>query len=477
MGSATASAKSVEAKRFSLGAHKREIGAVLGLVVLLAIMFSPIPGLSVEGRRALAISLFGVVWWAMGVLQPGYTSVLMLVLWVVLDVAPPSTVFSLWTTPLVYLVVGGYLIATAVQESGLGRRISYMFILKFVNSFTSIVVSAYVLGALLSFLIPHPWPRSFLIMSVMAVLIKSTDMPKKDAAIIGLAVFAGSAPTSMILLTGDSVLNMVGGTAGDVTLTWLEWAKHMAVPGIVASVLTCLLQLWLFKPSQKFDVNKDEIRKELDSLGSMTGVEKRTLFWVALAVLLWATDSMHGVHPGWVAALMAIGLALPKVGDVLKPSSWSAVPVGTLFFLTAAQAIGKVGDVTGMNEWVASVVLPSTIPSNVFMFAFIATAVTMVIHMVLGSALAVIGIAAPALILFAQAAGIDPMVASLLVYTTVSMHFILPFHHMNVLVGQGDSAGFYGDGETIKLGIPLTVATFVVTLLVQIPWWKLTGLL
>jgi len=101
----------------------------------------------------------------------------------------------------------------------------------------------------------------------------------------------------------------------------------------------------------------------------------------------------------------------------------------------------------------------------------------MVIHMVLGSALAVIGIAAPALMLFAEAAGINPMVASLLVYTTVSMHFILPFHHMNVLVGQGDAAGMYGDAETIKLGIPLTVLTFVVTLLVQVPWWKLTGLL
>jgi len=462
---------------FRFGTYKREIGAVAGILLALGVMSLHFDGLSVAGHRALAISLFGVVWWAMGVVQPGYTSLLMLVGWVVLKVAPADVVFSLWTTPLIYLVVGGYLIATAVQDSGLGKRISYMFILKFVNSFSSIIISSYVLGFLLSFLIPHPWPRSFLIMSVMAMIIKSANLPKRDAAIIGLAVFAGSASNSMILLTGDSVLNMVGATAGNVSLSWLDWFKYMGVPGIVTTVLTCLLQLKLFKPTAELTVDKASIRAELKNLGALTGIEKRTFFWVGLAVILWATDSIHHIHPGWVAALMGIALSLPRVGNVLKPTSWSAVPAGTLFFLTAASAIGKVGGVTGMNKWVASVVLPTSVPDNVFLFAAIAVAVTIVIHMVLGSALAVMGIVTPALIVYASAAGINPMVASLLAYTAISMHFILPFHHMNVLVGVGDTAGGYGDSEVAKLGIPLTVLVFVVTLLVEIPWWKLTGLL
>lgn len=462
---------------FTFGTYKREIGAVAGILVALAVLALPLDGLTLQGKRALAISLFGVVWWAMGVVQPGYTSLLMLVGWVVLKVAPAETVFSLWSTPLIYLVVGGYLIAAAVQDSGLGKRISYMFIIKYVNSFSSIIISSYVLGFLLSFLIPHPWPRSFLIMSVMAMIIKSANLPKADAAAIGLAVFAGSASNSMILLTGDSVLNMVGATAGNVSLSWLEWVKYMAIPGIAATVLTCLLQLRLFRPTVQFSVDKEMIRKELNSLGSLTGVEKRTFFWVALAVILWATDSVHHIHPGWVAALMGIALTLPRVGNVLKPTSWAAVPVGTLFFLTAASAIGKVGGVTGMNKWIASVVLPSSVPDNVFLFAAIAVAVTIVIHMVLGSALAVMGIVTPALIVFATAAGINPIVASLLAYTATAMHFVLPFHHMNLLVGVGDQAGMYGDAEVAKLGIPLTVLVFVVTLLVEIPWWMLTGLI
>lgn len=462
---------------FRLSTYKREIGAIAGILVALGIMSLHLNGLSDAGHKALAISLFGVIWWATGVVQPGYTSLLMLVGWVLLKVAPADVVFSLWYSPLIYLVVGGYLIAAAVQESGLGKRISYMFILKFVNSFSSVIISAYILGFLLSFFIPHPWPRSFLIMSVMAVIIKSANLPKRDAAIIGLGVFAGSTVNSMILLTGDSTINIVAATVGARSLSWLEWLLYMGVPGVVATVLTCFLQLKLFKPSTEFHMDRQAIRKELHALGVMTSIEKRTLFWVLLAVLLWATDSLHHIHPGWIAALMAIGLSLPRVGNVLKPTSWSQVPVGTLFFLTAAVAIGKVGAVAGMNKWVAASVLPSSVPSNIFVFAALAAVVAMAVHMVLGSVMAVLGIVAPALIIYAQAAGIEPMAVSLLVYTAIAMHFVLPFHHMNVLVGVGDSAGGYSDSDVAKLGIPLTIVVFIVTVLVEIPWWKLTGLL
>jgi len=440
-------------------------------------MALPIEGLSPEGKKCLAISLFGVVWWAMGVLQPGYTALLMLTGWVLFNVAPAETVFEMWTSPLVYLVIGGYLIAAAVDSSGLGRRISYAFMTRFVSSYKSVIISAYVMGLLLSFLIPHPFPRSFLIMSIMAGIIKSAKLPAKDAANIGLAVFAGSAPTSMWILTGDSLLNVVAGTVNGTTLSWIDWFKYMSVPGLAASALTCLIQLFLFKPSVEFTVDKEALRKEAAQLGPMSAKEKRTLFWVGLAVLFWATDAVHGIHPGWIAVLAALGLALPRIGDVLKPSSWSSVPLQTLFFLIAAMGIGKVGGYTGMNEWVANLVLPATAPSNPFVCAAVVTAVSVGIHMVLGSVLAVLGIVAPTMITFATSAGWDPLVGSLLCYIAILGHWILPMHSMNVLVGVGESGGYYNDIDAAKLGLPVTLVVFIVNILVAIPWWMVTGLI
>lgn len=46
-----------------------------------------------------------------------------------------------------------------------------------------------------------------------------------------------------------------------------------------------------------------------------------------------------------------------------------------------------------------------------------------------------------------------------------------------MLVGQGEENGMYTQKETIRLGIPLTVVVFIVTVLVEIPWWKLLGML
>jgi len=57
--------------------------------------------------------------------------------------------------------------------------------------------------------------------------------------------------------------------------------------------------------------------------------------------------------------------------------------------------IGQVGAVTGMNKWLASVLLPSSVPSNIYLLALLVTVFAMLIHMCLGSALACMGIVTP----------------------------------------------------------------------------------
>jgi di/tricarboxylate transporter len=86
------------------------------------------------------------------------------------------------------------------------------------------------------------------------------------------------------------------------------------------------------------------------------------------------------------------------------------------------------------------------------------------------------GVAIPALLAFTAPIGINPLIPSLLVYTAISIHYVLPFHHLNILVGEGQENGMYTQKETLRMAIPLTVIVFVITLLVQMPWWKLLGL-
>ena len=475
---------------------KREIGFVLGILVGLAIWMIPIPvaDLGTGGHITLALTLMTVVWWAFQISQPAYTSGIFLALLVIFQVVPgtaatettkavtaaaatAATAFKSWTGSTMWLVIGAYLIATAVKTSGLGERIAYNYMLRFVKSFKSIIIGIFVLTFVLSLLIPHPWPRAFLIMSVMAVIIKSSGIPKEDGLKIGLTVFAASVPVSLIFLTGDAVINPLAVAASGQTMGFASWFINMGPPAIVAAILTCILILVLFKPSKEVVINKDEIKSKLAAMGKLTGLEKRTVVWLAIAIVLWMTDTVHGVNIGWVTMIIAMLMSMPIIGKVLTPKDWSAVPMQTLMFLTAAIAIGVVGGVTGMNSWIAATLLPSTAPSNLFLLAALITLIAVALHMLLGSVIAVMGVAVPAIIAFTAPMGINPIVPTLLAYMAIAGHFVLPFQHLNMLVGASEDTGGYTQKETIRLGIPLTAVMFIVTVGVMIPWWNLMGLI
>jgi di/tricarboxylate transporter len=128
-----------------------------------------------------------------------------------------------------------------------------------------------------------------------------------------------------------------------------------------------------------------------------------------------------------------------------------------------------------MNDWVAQTILPSSVPSNPFALAIIIAVISMGIHMVLGSVIAVMGIAVPALLIFTESMNINPVVTTLFVYSSIGVHYILPFHHLDVLVGMGEENGMYSQKEVTRLGIPLTVVVFIIVLFEAV-YWKALGL-
>jgi di/tricarboxylate transporter len=460
-----------------MGKNKGIIGLILGILFALGIYAMDIPGLSSEGHLCLTFSLMTVIFWAFGITQPGYTSGLYLLLLAVCKVAPTTLIFSTWTTSMMYLIIGAYLIATAVKESGLGERIAYWYISRYVKNFKSIIVSIFVLTFILALLIPHPWPRAFLIMSVMAVVIKSAGIPHEDAVKIGFTVFAASIPVSMIFLTGDASINpLAAESCAPETVGWMKWLIVMGPPMVVASLITMVMILILFKPTKEVEVNQSEITAKRAALGPMTGIEKRTAFWVVLAIILWMTDTIHGVDIGWVTLFIAVMMAMPKIGGILSPKSWSGVPVQTLLFLTAAVAIGRVGGATGMNAWIAQTLLPASVPDNMFVLGAFITLVAIAIHMVFGSVIAVMGIVIPAMLAFTSSMGISTIIPVMIAYTAINAHFILPFHNLAMLVGTGEENGMYSEKECIRFGVPFTVVLFILSCVIELPWWKVIGL-
>lgn len=457
---------------------KKTIGVLAGILVGLGVYLAPIANLPPEGQKCLALCLGAVTWWATSAIHPGYTALALLTCFVLLmdpQNVPRQLIFAIWSSPIIYMVIGGFLIAHAVQDSGLGRRISLHFVKRYVRSYRSVIISCYVLGFLLSLLIPHPWPRSFLIMSVMVYVIQEAHLPQPYAGNVGLAVFAGSVPTSTILLTGDSAMNNLVAQLAGTDISFFQWILYMSPVGVVATVATCLVQLVFFRGPSEFNLDLGEINRQIDTLGTLSHKEKWVSGILAGAIALWMTDALTGIHPGWTALIAVVVMAMPFAG-ILNGDSWRHVSVNTLLFICAAIAIGNVGGATGMNQWLAKTLMPGHMAGGMFSFIFISMIVCMVIHAFLGSNLAVMGICAPAIISFGQDFGVSPTVSALVVYCSLFLHWLLPIHHMNILVGMGDEGGKFSNSQVLRFGL---LQTFVVaaTLLFARFWWDVAGLL
>jgi di/tricarboxylate transporter len=100
----------------------------------------------------------------------------------------------------------------------------------------------------------------------------------------------------------------------------------------------------------------------------------------------------------------------------------------------------------------------------------------MLIHMLLGSALACMSIITPPMVQYAAAVGWNPLVPALLVYTAVAVHYLLPFQQVTILLGAGKTGG-YSARHVFRYGLPLTLVVLFVLIIVEVTWWQIIGLI
>lgn len=458
---------------------KRVIGLVLGLAVAVVLWFVPLEGLDVLGRHCLALTMCAVILWALEVANSGYIGCGLILSYMLLldpEIVTPQLVLKLWTMPMQYLIIGGFLIAAAVKNSGVGKRFALLCLGRFVKTYKQAVIACYVLSYALSLIIPQSFPRAFLIMSAMACVIEKSGIDKKAAANIGLAVFASQIGAGMFLMTSESMLNFALLEQIPVALrpSWGGWACGMGVPALLLGAMMCFVQLKLFPGPKTFHFSPELTREELAAMGPLSAREIKTIIWLAIAVVLWMTDKLHGVDLGWVTLGVAVLMSLPVIGDVVTKDDWSEINMGTLLFLTACIAIAGVGGVTGMNQYLAQLILPANLNVGSVLFALVGAAVTMLLHLALGSVMATFALVTPALMTLGEPLGLSSMVVAMVVYMGAATQYIFPYQSLYVTIGLGDRAGGYTTGDIIRLGLACTIPAFI-TVAFAMVWWNVIG--
>lgn len=372
---------------------RRVIGAVLGPALAVALWFTPIDALSVQAHRLLAIMAMIAVWWITEPIPIPVTSLLGPTLCVVLGVAPVAETFAEFANPMIFLFLGGFLLAKAMMVNGLDKRIAFgIMSMRWVGDSPRRIFLAIGLACLIcSGWISNTATAAMMFPIALGLLESIRDMLAAHGKHIDLANYKYS--TGLMLMTAyacsiGGVLTPIGtppnimmiGFLGNLapeapTISFFDWMVWGLVAMVLYSVVTYVV-LWRMFPAdiEHIDGAREFIRARMDELGSWTRAQKNTVFAFGVAVVLWVAPSVlslvHGPHsdlmkaydahfPEAIAAMVGALLLFLLPVDLKKGKmtlSWKegaeGIEWGTLLLFGGGLALGGLMYTTGLSDWI-----------------------------------------------------------------------------------------------------------------------------
>lgn len=382
--------------------------------------------------------------------------------------APLNSIFSFPLSQNFVLIIISFLFSQGISNSGLVDKLLRPVLLRFGKSPLRLIGIMLLLSFAMCFIIPQPFSRIILMALIFVNFFKKLDLPAEQRAVWMLALFIISVIVNMSMIRGDIILNTTLLSMAGVNISEGTWFQYMFAPTMVYLLLALGLY-WLLNrkaiaatafPKQATPTEKVSLDRK----------EKGHLVLILVAVVVWALEAFHGI-PGLYIVIAATVLMIPA--GLLKLPDLKSVNVPLLVFLTAAFAIGGTLNSCGVAD-VLFTAFAKIFPEKYSMlYILLIMGTTILLHMLLGSNITTMSVVVPGMM--SVAAGVVPeMMLVFLVLIAVCGHFILPFHHVVLLLGEGNH--YYNTKQIIRFGLTLTILVLVCVFAVYLPWWSLLGI-
>jgi sodium-dependent dicarboxylate transporter 2/3/5 len=416
------------------------------------LLLTVLSGRGWESAPALtaAITLLCAIWWIFEPIPIPFTSLLPLALFPLFGILSPAQVGQAYGSPLILLLLGGFMISKAMADSGAHRRIAlYMVNLFGGNSARALVLGFMCASALLSMWISNTATTLMLLPVALAVL-ENAQRRLAVPLLLGIAYAASIGGMGTPIGTPPNLIFMqVYADQFGVTPSFPQW-MGWAMPVVI--IMVPLAGLWLTR-----GVRLDR-PVELPATGRWQPAEVRVLGLFALTALCWITRQapfggwsawlgLPGANDASVALLAVVVMAIAPNGNgqgerLLKWESARTIPWGVLILFGGGIAIASAFMQSGLAALIASQLgLLATLPVWL-MLLLVALAVTFLTEVTSNTATA--SLLMPLLAAAAIGMDINPMLLMIPAALSASCAFMLP-------VATAPNAVIYGSGRvTIK---------------------------
>jgi sodium-dependent dicarboxylate transporter 2/3/5 len=438
---------------------RKRIGLFAGPALFALVLLVPAPaGLAESGWRTAAVALWMAVWWIGEAIPLPATSLLPLLLFPLLGTGSIEESATPYADPLVFLFLGGFLIALAMERWGLHRRVALRIIRAVGTRPRRIVAGFMASSAFISMWVSNTATTLLLLpigLSVVALADSAPD-PERDPAfapalLIGIAFAASLGGLGTLIGTPPNALTaaFLEETYG-VEIGFAEWLL-VGLPFLVLALpFACLvLTRWVLPIRlETLPGGRALIEGELERLGPVTRGERSVAAVFLLAAVLWTTRPLfEGRVPGLSDAGIAVGaglllFVLPvdlRRGEfVLEWRSAERLPGGVLLLFGGGLSLASAIDRSGLAGWMAGRFAGLTDWPILLLLAAITVAVILFSEIASNTATAAAFL--PVVGALAVSAGIDPVLLVVPAGLAASGGFMLP-------VATPPNAIVYGTGR------------------------------
>ena len=470
------------------------VGRILGPVVF-ALMLAADQSqdfMAPMAWRAAAVGMWMAIWWATEAIPVAATAFLPILVFDPLGISSLKEAAAPYANPIIYLFLGGFIMALAVERWNLHRRISLAILNKTGTDGRRLIGGFMLVCAMLSMWMTNTSTTMMLLPIVLSVIgvmhdnvTEVSEESRKNfqiAMLLGVAYSASIGGLATLIGTPPNAL-LVGYLADNYGIE-ISFARWMAV-GIPVSfiMLPCawyLLTRVLYPvdiPANKaVDEHLSMLRKEM---GPMTTPEKRVAIIFGTVIFCWILRrpltefiGLSGVSDTNIVMTAALLLFMIPSGNAAQPQlmTWhdaTRIPWGVLILFGGGLSLAAAVSNSGLALWLGE----SLSPLNAWGTAvLVLAAVALVIFLTeLTSNLATTATLLPVMGAIAIQAGLPPIVLTVPITIAASCAFMLPvatppnaivFATGTITIPQMAKAGFWLNvlGIILVTIVSLTVA-------------------
>jgi len=440
----------------------QSIGVIAGpLLFLLFLVTEPASGLSQSGWYTAGMSIWMAVWWATEAIPVPATALLPLAALPILGVSDVTVVTDSYASPVVYLLLGGFIVALGLQRWNLHKRIALTVLLRAGDKPATLIAAFMAATAILSMWVSNTASTLMMLpiaLSVAAV-VTSSDSSKAgespnnftiglvlaiaySASVGGLGTMVGSAPN--LLVVGYLQENF------QIDIGFTQWASF-GLPFVVVTLP--IIWLVLTKVVFSFELPRSTeaarmIRDSRDELGRMDAAATRMALIFGFVALSWMfrpviqeLPGLSGISDAGIAVIGALLVFVVPSGQGGMLMNWDTaknLPWDVLLLYGGGMALSSAIMTTGLAVWLGELLTPFA-SLHLLLLITIIVAVMIYLTEIMNNSAAVATFL-PIIGVLALSSGIDPVYLAVPAALAASCAFMFP-------VATPPNAIVYGSGQ------------------------------